>query len=486
MNIFNLLAKEKHVAGIEIDEAIVRIAFFRTKKSQSFLSSLRGGAFVDGEKELLLIEESIPHGLIQEGVVLDPPALGRALQLIWAKAKLETNYAIVAIPDDKIYSRIFTFPRVLDDERINEAMSLATSFQLPFAQDDIYSDWETIGKTDTITEVLFSAIPKEVTHGFVTALSLAGIKPLALESHVDSIARAIVTEQGVPVLYTKETEDDSSIFIVKDGYIRFSRAVPTRFVPKNKFKDEVQKVKTSTEAQEQMKEGSLQVKSLVSATLQEEYVRFEKLTTDTSTWLVALGAAIRATLPEGNDALISLLPVKTGEAYAYQKAVTFIILVRNITIGVAVFFTLSFFTMYFVMLSLSQTANRSIASLSDAPVSPEVLSHEAVVKDVNELTTTAKTILSETPVWSLFLEEFSVRIIPGITVTAITAPSITGEINISGAASDRNTLNQFKKSLQDSAMFTDIVLPITNLEQKEKIAFSITFKIKDVSALYYK
>ncbi len=482
MNIFNLLVKEKQVAGIEIDETVIRIAFFRRKKSESF----HDRALTDDEKELVLIEESIPAGLIQEGVVLNPQALGRVLELVWAKAKLGTNYAIVAIPDDKIYSRIFTFPRVLDEERINEAMSLATSFQLPFNQDDIYSDWETIGKTDTSTEVLFSAIPKEVTRGFVTALSLAGIKPLALESHVDSIARAIVTEPGVPVLYTKETEDDSSIFIVKDGYIRFSRAVPTRFVPKNKFKDEVQKVKTSTEAQEELSAGALEVRTLAAAKLKEDYTQYKKLSANTSTWLVALGTAIRATLPEGTDALISLLPVKTEEAYAYQKAVTFIILIRNMTIGVAFFFTLSFFTMYFVMLSLSQTANRSIASLSAAPISTELLNHEAVVKDVNELTTTAKTILSETPVWSLFLEELSVRLIPGITITSLSAPSLTGEIYISGAASDRNTLNQFKKTLQESPVFSDVVLPITNLEQKEKIAFSITFKIKDVSALYYK
>ncbi len=487
MNIFNLLAKEKHVAGIEIDESIVRIAFFRTRKKNSFLTSLHHEVpLSSSEEELILFEEMLPEGLVREGVVVDPQALGKVLQKLWLRARLGTRYAIVAIPDDKIYSRIFTFPKALDEERIYEAMGLATSFQLPFEQDDVYSDWETIGKTDQVSEVLFSAVAKEVTQGFVAALTFAGIKPLALESHLDSIARIVELSPNTPILYTKQTDSDTSIFIVKDGYVRFSRALPTRFVAKNKLKTEITKVQTSFTSSGETGSEPLSVKSLSEAALKNEYAQFKELKDRETDWFVALGAAIRGMLPEGNDTLISLLPVKTEEAYAYQKAVTFIILIRNMTVSIALFFTASFFVMYFVMLSLSQTANRSIASLSAAPVSPELLTNEAVVRSVNELTTTGKKILAETPQWSKFLEEFSLRNIPGITITALGASSPTAEITISGSAADRNTLNQFKKSLQNSPMFTDVQLPITNLEQKENIAFSMTFKLKDPSALYYK
>jgi hypothetical protein len=482
MNIFNLLTKEKHVAGVEIDESVVRIAFFRPKKESVILPSLHTEAITKEENELILVEEVLPEGLVREGVVIDPEALGQALSTIWAKARLGTHYAIVAIPDDKIYSRIFTFPKALDEERIGEAMDLATSFQLPFEQAAIYSDWEIVGKTDTSSEVLFSAIPKEITQGFVTAFTLAGIKPLALESHLDSIARSIEGTQGIPVLYTKETETDASIFVVKDGYTRFSRAVPTRFVPKNKFKGEVEKIKASFESSG----TTMAIQNIETAKIKADYLQFEELSENKSVWFVALGAAIRGTLPEGNDNLISLLPVKMEEAYSYQKAVTFTILVRNMTMGVAVFFTASFLAMYFVMLSLSQTANRSMASLSATPTSSELLAQEAVIKNVNELTLTTTSILSQTPVWSLLLDEFSKRIIPGITINSFAAHSLTEEITVSGQAMNREVLNQFKKTLQDSPMFTDVQLPITNLEQKESIPFSLRFKIRDPSTLYYK
>jgi len=487
MNIFNLLAKDKDVAGIEIDESVIRIALFRSKKKPSFIASFHHDINLTAEeKELILFEESLPSGLVKEGAVVDPLALGKALQGLLVKARIHSPYAIVAIPDDKIYSRIFTFPKALDEARVGEAMNLASSFQLPFGQEDIYSDWEIIGASDTSHEVLFSATLKDVTRGFVTALAIAGIKPLALESHLDSIARATESDPGVPSLYTKETSENASIFIVKDNYVRFSRAIPNRFISKNKFKTEVQKVKTAFEASGDAAFLALKVENIEKVPMKSEYAQFEKLNERPSDWFVALGAAIRGSIPDGDDTLISLLPVKTEEAYTYQKAATFVVLLRNITIGIALFFTFSFFAMYFVMLSLSQTANQSIASLSSAPVSSEVLAHETTVKNVNELTTTAKLILSETPLWSSFLEEFSLRTIPGITITNLSSQSILGELSIAGSAQNRSTLNEYKKSLQESPLFTEVQLPITNLEQKENIAFSITFKIKEPAKLYYK
>lgn len=484
MNVLSLLEKEKHVAGIEIDESIIRVLLFRNKKPDGFLSFHESSSPLSSY-ELVTFEETIPEGLIVEGRVIDPQNLGRVLQAIFSKNKISTRYAILAIPDDKIYSRIFTFPKALDKERINEAMGLATTFQLPFDQDTIYSDWEIIGTTDQTTEVLFSAISKEVTEGFVTAFTIAGIKPLALESHFDSIARAIATTPGTPTLYTKQSESGASIFITQDGYTRFSRTLPSRHISKNKLKEEAEKVKTAFEASY---EGAQQlpIKSLDTVTIKDEYLSFKKLSEDQVRFIVPLGAAIRGLLPDGMDNLISLLPIKTEQAYLYQKAVTFIVLLRNVTIGISIFFALSFVAMYFTMLSLSQTANRSIASLSATPISPEMLANEATVKRVNELTTTAKMILSETPLWSLLLEELSLRTIAGITVTSFSASSLTGEMSIAGSAADRATLNQFKKTLQESLLLKDVVLPITNLEQKENIAFSMTFKLRDPAALYYK
>lgn len=484
MNIFNLLEQEKHVVGIEINEFAIRLAFFSPrKKTRLSLSSLDEAVSPD-DYDLVLIERDLPEGVVVEGVVLDPKTLGRTLRDTWSKENITTPYAIVSIPDDKIYSKVFTFPKALDKKRIEEAMDLAVGFQLPFEQEEAYSDWEIVGHTDTSSEVLFSALPKEITRGYVEALSYAGIKPLALESYLDSIIRSIEHDPGIPLLYTVEEEDDASIFVAKDGYVRFSRALPTRHIPKSGLKAEIGKIKASFEST--LSGTEVVPMSIEKAVIREEYARFPRLEEEGSKWFASVGSAMRGLLKNGNDTLISLLPVKTQEAYAYQKAATFIVLIRNMTIGVSLFFMTSYLVMYFVMLSLSQTANESIATLSSAPVSPEILEKEAKINDVNGLTSTAKLILSETPLWSQVLEEFNTRTISGITILNISAQSLSSPVQITGSAVDRPTLNQFKKIMQESQMFSDVELPITNLEQKENIAFSLSFKIKDPGTIYYK
>jgi Tfp pilus assembly PilM family ATPase len=482
MNIPNLLTKEKRVAGIEISDSVVRIAFFRPQKKGVHIAKDK-----KQEEELALIEEPIAANIIADGVVTDIDLLGKTLKSIWEKAKLDTDYAIVSIPDDKIYSKIFSFPKSVEGVRLTEAMRLAISFQLPMKTEDIYLDWERTAGTPTLNEILLSTIPKEVAQKYITALEIAGIKTLALESHLASIARAVKLTPKEITIFSKKTPDGATIFALEDGILRFSRSLPLRFISEDKISSEIKKVKMALETQlSPIAKKNVHEEDIINAKIRDDYAKYPELGESKSKWLVPLGAAIRAKIPEGEDNLVSLLPVGTEEAYAYQKATIFITLIRNMTIGVSAFFVIAFLSAYIFVFSLSQKANNTISTLSSTPVPPELLAKETSIERVNALTGTASSILAETPLWSILLEETTKRITDGITISSFSAPSISSGITLTGVAHDRATLNQFRKSLQESAMFTDVVLPVTNLEQKENIPFSTTFRVSDPSKIYYK
>lgn len=496
MNILNLLTKEKRVAGIEISDSVIRIAFFRPNGKKNARAPMRLVSMdstrpetekttseADLDEELILIEEEIQADIINDGVVMDVELLGKTLKGIWEKAKLGTDYAIVAIPDDKIYSRIFSFPKSVEGARLTEAMRLAISFQLPMKTEDMYLDWERTSGTSTLNEILLSTIPKEVAQKYISALELAGIKILALESHLAAIARAVKLTPKEITIFSKKTPDGATIFALENGILRFSRAFPLRFVSEDKLAEEVKKVKLALETSARK---NAREEELINAEVRDEYAGTPELNPPSSKWLVALGAAIRAKIPAGGDNLISLLPVGTEEAYSYQKATVFITLIRNMTVGVSVFFIIAFLSAYLFVFSLSQNANRTITSLSATPVAPELLAKEASIERVNALTATGAEILTTTPLWSVLLEEAVDRVTDGITISNFSAAGISGGISMTGIAHDRATLNQFRKSLQDSKMFTDVLLPVTNLEQRENIPFSATFRIIDPSKVYYK
>ncbi|KKU82186.1 MAG: hypothetical protein UY07_C0002G0043 [Parcubacteria group bacterium GW2011_GWA1_47_8] len=490
MNILNLLTKEKRVAGIEISDSVIRIAFFRShKKGRRGKQPTTNTALrtidknTNTKEEIVLIEEPIAANIIADGVVVDVDLLSKTLKEIRLKAKLGTDYAVVAIPDDNIYSRVFSFPKTVDGTRLSEAMRLAIGFQLPMKVEDVYLDWERTPGNSPMNEILLSTIPKSVAQGYVDAIERAGIKILALESHLSSIARAIKAEPEQTTLFTKKTPDGATIFCLRDGVLRFSRALPRLFVPEEKISAEVANIKTALEAD--MKK-TVEEASLVQARVRDEYRGATESTEPPSKWLIPLGAAIRGKMPEGTDNLISLLPVGTEEAYAYQKAATVVALIRNMTIGVSVFFMAVFLGAYFFMFSLAQNAERTIATLSASAISPELLEKEAWIEHVNELTATGQVILDGTPIWSGVLDEVSRRIIDGISVSSFSAPSITEKMSLTGTARNREILNLFKKSLLDSPLLTEIDLPITNIAQRESIPFSVSFRINDPSTAYWR
>lgn len=479
MNILNLLTKEKRVAGIEISDSVVRIAFFRAREKK------KGDVMneKDTHDELVLIEEPIGANIIADGIVLDIDLLGKTLKNIWEKADLDTDYAIVAIPDDKIYSRVFSFPKSIDGIRLTEAMRLAISFQLPMKTEDVYLDWERTAGTAKQNEILLSTIPKEVAKQYITALEFAGIKTLALESHLASIARAVKLDPKEITIFSKKTPDGATIFALENGILRFSRTLPIRFVDEDKISAETERVKTALHVDTKK---SVRTEEIINARICDEYAGRTEFTSPQSKWLVALGTAMRGKLSDGTDNLISLLPVGTEEAYAYQKTTIFITLLRNLTIGVSVFFVVAYLSAYLFILSLSQDANRNLTTLTATPTNPALLEKESVITRVNALTSTAGAILAETPLWSTVLTEIGSRVTDGITISSLSAPTINDRISLTGVAHDRVTLNQFKKSLQESSLLSEVGLPITNLEQKENIPFSTSFRIANPSTVYYK
>jgi Tfp pilus assembly protein PilN len=88
--------------------------------------------------------------------------------------------------------------------------------------------------------------------------------------------------------------------------------------------------------------------------------------------------------------------------------------------------------------------------------------------------------------WEVLLDDINSRVVDGTLISNFSVSSINEPISITGTARDRNTLNQFKKSLQASTYLTAVELPITNLELKGDIPFSISFRVKDPNMLFYK
>ena len=479
MSIINLLIKDKHIAGVEINNSFVRVAYLKPIKKNNKKTV--------GNK-LILLEEQIPDGTIVNGALVNKEVLQKVLIKLWRKRALRRLYAIVSIPEDNIYSKIFPFPKNITETQLEEAIKLTMDFQIPINKADAYVDWENACDSNIINEILISAVLKKEVDVYLNVINSAKIKLVALESHIGSITRSIKTKFGEATLVVKENSNGFTIFVVKDGSLRFSRTIASSAIKDIEFlKKEINNIKTWYEYEKKCTVVEL---IFTDALIKEEYLQYEELKNipeqEQYKWLISMGTAIRGALPKGADKQISLLPTRTEDAYAYQKKAAFVLLIRNMTIAISIFFLVTFLSIYIFVLALSQIAIKNNPNVNANTELQEIFTKETLIQKVNSITETSKSILLTTPKWSLFLEELNSKIIDGIIISNLSVISPLERISIVGIAKDRETLNNFKTSLEQSLYIATVDLPITNLEQKGDIPFSMSFSLKDPTMLYNK
>ncbi|MFA6407214.1 MAG: pilus assembly protein PilM [Candidatus Paceibacterota bacterium] len=466
MNLRSIFIPEEAVGGLEIRDTALRLALLEPeKKTSAFHASV-------------LVEEPIEAGIIVSGLVADRAAFVRALQRLVKRAPRPVRYVIVSLPTDVVYTKIFTFPGALEKTRVNETMRLSLGYQLPFKQEDIYVDWEIItAPNSTQYEVALGAILKSSADAYISALESAKLSPVAIEYHTLSLAR-VVPPINEPQLIQLAYDSGVSLSIIQNGFPRFVRTIPKEYM---KTGNETQNLTSFYEVESgiiptQIKIGSLQLTGNFSLRTKEVGKGGD--------WLVVLGAAMRGIVPRAEDVILSLMPMGTEQAYAYQRAIAFGSFTVNLIIGLCLFFLVAYGTVWSVMVTVQQNANTEYSRGSTLPVPTDSAALETRAKNTNELLVASANILKQFPQWSILLDTIKTRFSSGILISEISAPSPESMIVINGIAQSRPLLNEYRGLFESSADFINVKMPVTNIDKKENIPFTLSFQLKDPQFIY--
>lgn len=462
MNVLELIAPEAPTGGLAISDTHVHIALSHSGRSK--------------KEELIVIEEALPSGVVVDGVVADPDALVTTLKHALLKTR-GTSYYIVSIPPHRVFAKVFTFPLSVALDRLPEAVELALGFQLPFPIAEANVDWHQLPQTE-VNRVYVVATPKSVIASYERVLAQAGVRAVAIEPHTMSAARS---HTGAPVLTLMPYATSVVATIFEEGFASFARTLPlSRFV--------------STETQEReighiqdfyaIETGTRPVLSPWSeVSLPQTLAPMLSPTVDRSASAIPLGALVRARMHRSDDNLVSLLPVGTEEAYAFQKAIAFSGFLRDVTIGIALFFMVAYGALFFIVLHLRDQTAQTLSVRTISPASAQIVEQEVEAHTLNDLLATSATVMSESPHWSTFIEELRASVPQSITLTNIIIESPDQPIRLSGIATTRAALTEFRQILSDRGDLTEIELPLTHLEVRSAIPFSLTFKLADPSRL---
>ncbi|WP_271251646.1 type IV pilus assembly protein PilM [Pseudanabaena sp. Chao 1811] len=217
--------KSKKGIGIEITSEKVNLVQLRRKGQSSYKLVAHGSV-------------ELPEGIVEEGRILDPVALGESIRSLLAEKKVKAKKVATALPGRETVSRLIRLPAEIPDLELREmVLNQEASLYLPFPREDADVDYQKLGTSlddDGIEriEILMVATPKEVTDSYMQALEIAQLQVDVVEVSSFALIRAMHNELSrfstlaEAVAIVDIEYEATEITVTVDGVPQFSRTFP--------------------------------------------------------------------------------------------------------------------------------------------------------------------------------------------------------------------------------------------------------------------
>ncbi|MFZ2969648.1 MAG: pilus assembly protein PilM [Minisyncoccia bacterium] len=491
MNFLKLLIPKEKIVGIEINSQKLRMLYLELDSANN--------AVVKGRSEIDLDE-----GIIGSGKVRNMDMLcGSLIELKnnFSPKKFLSQFAIVTIPQNKVYSEIIEFPKVLDSRQLLETISTNAAEKLPLPLSSCYIDWEIIGSEGNKNQVLVSLIPKDVADDYISALKKSGFELIALETYFLSIERAIkLPESPVIFLYLTDEGMTSVIYFRGRSYLsQFEGWKESSGGKEIKNINDLKKILTNKidklalyfeSKYDPLKISEVLVtshgfntealiKKIGKVKFPIEKAEFKIGSLENSDWIPAAGAARRAFIPRSDDTIISLLPIGTESLYESQKAISFTKSILLFMSSLSLFYVAIFAGFYLFIASLENNLNNQLNLKNSIPISQDFTKIEAETKEFNGYISDIQRIQAESNLNDpKLLENITKLIIPGISFSDLNIANTSRSITVTGIASTRNIFKAFKNKMLNSTDFINIKISAPDIAKTSDIGFSITMNSK--------
>lgn len=172
---------------------------------------------------------STPKGLASEAES-DLTALAENIKKLHQEAKVTTKNVISALPEDQVFTRVITLPK-LSEEELTSALKWEAEQYVPIPLSEVTLAHQVIGETtqDTHqkTEVLLVAAPNRLVDKLLKVLKTAGLNPISLETEILAMSRSLVAPDSEAILLVDLGARATDIAIVEKGQVVFTRSIST-------------------------------------------------------------------------------------------------------------------------------------------------------------------------------------------------------------------------------------------------------------------
>ena len=170
--------------GLDISEGAIRAVKLAKKGKKMYLESFN--------------QLPIAEGIISDGQIIDSAKFVSAINTLLKKAHgkpIKDRMVVSVLPESSTFIKVISVP-VVAEKDLPEAINEEIKKHVPLEIDEIYLDWQLLGKTESSTRILVGAAPKQIVDNYVAALGACGLTISVLEIEAAAIARALITKNN--------------------------------------------------------------------------------------------------------------------------------------------------------------------------------------------------------------------------------------------------------------------------------------------------
>lgn len=161
------------------------------------------------------------------------------LKNLLKKAGVSTNRIAASLPNSVVFTSVIDLPKIPEEE-MKSAIEFEAKKYVPLPLEEVSLQWSIIqekrprinletnlgnvGKaSESKNKILLTAVPTLVVDNYRKVFEMAGLEPYALEIEAISLIRSLVNEDDKTVVMVDMGAKNTSINLVDNGYLRFSR-----------------------------------------------------------------------------------------------------------------------------------------------------------------------------------------------------------------------------------------------------------------------
>ena len=157
-------------------------------------------------------EASLAPGLVRDGLILQPPAVGEAIDALLKETKIPGERVITCLTGLMFTYRFLTLPRMKTAFQ-DEAVQRAARKEIPLPLEELYLSWQPIGIRQNEQDFFVVGVARNLVDAMVQTLAVASVEPYLMDLKPLALARA--ANRGEAIVVSLEPDCFDIVLVVK-------------------------------------------------------------------------------------------------------------------------------------------------------------------------------------------------------------------------------------------------------------------------------